>query len=1029
MNTAIGIPEPAIPQELIEQVAAGNVVLILGEAVSCGAPGEHGLPRSQEIIDELASRCGFPDNEPRTFPRVCSYYEASKDRQSMVELFLRRYGDVPMRPLRAHRAVARLPLSTILTITPDNLIEHALEESGRPVIVLVVDTDLPYQDPSKTLIFKLRGTVRQHESLVLTEADQSRFLARLPGLFTAVQSQFASKTLLYVGDDLYGEFAGMFYQMMIHTVDRHQRRSYAAVSFTPAMAPVLERQKWSIIVSEPTGFLEALAQRVDAFARHTAEPIRRGPLPDEPYKFLDYFEASDAAIFFGRDIESLRLTDQVESHKLTVLFGPSGVGKSSLLNAGLAPRLRKKGYTPLYLRALTDPVSAIKRAVWDMVKTPAVPIPDAVLGLQAFLELLLPIGTYLVILLDQFEEFFLRFGAASRSAFAQELADCLRSDTLDVRVVLALREDYFALLHEMEPPLRSIYANRLRLDKLNELQATDAIIEPAAAFGLQFEDKLVVELLEDLETGGIEPAQLQIVCYHLYRKLACSQQVISREAYTALGGTGGILKGYIDTALASLESEESLLAAKSVLKTMVTSERTKAALSAQEITRDAIVRRAQLTDAEVTRTLKLLQDLRLVRRLRQEDDAYELSHEVMVEKVWEWIDQEDVVYKYLQQILRQGLTDFRQFGSLLEPSKYRLLKDHREVLSFTLEECNLVLWSALTSGDSYDIWIGHAQASGIDPWDFAKEILLQGLPRAKHTVLNWVEAQEPTPKALALLELALISEYPALGRQARRALVRVNSQAARAILDEHPAPDDMVLILDGEFVMGDEDGLHEDERPAHTVYLDEFLIDRYPVTNLEYKAFVDATGREPPTHWVQGRVPPGKEDHPVVSVSWFDAQAYAAWAGKRLVTEAEWEKAASWDPRTKKRRKFPWGDEFDPRRCNSREGGPDDTTPVGQYSPVGGDSAYGVSDMSGNVIEWTADWYDPHYYQRSPRRNPQGPNEGDYKVLRGGSWAYYWRGTRTAARNYDIRPTIRNLYAGFRCAKGGKGARGESQEN
>lgn len=197
---------------------------------------------------------------------------------------------------------------------------------------------------------------------------------------------------------------------------------------------------------------------------------------------------------------------------------------------------------------------------------------------------------------------------------------------------------------------------------------------------------------------------------------------------------------------------------------------------------------------------------------------------------------------------------------------------------------------------------------------------------------------------------------------------------------------EMILIPAGEFVMGSNEG-SADEKPPHTVYLDSFYIDRFPVTNAEYKKFIDATKREPPAHWQNGKIPPGKENHPVVYVSWDDANAYAQWAGKRLPTEAEWEKAASWDDSRKEKRVYPWGNDFDVGKCNCAESGIGDTTPVGKYSPQG-DSFYGVADMAGNVWEWCADWYDKNYYKNSPRENPKGPASGQYRVLRGGSWLY-----------------------------------------
>jgi len=219
---------------------------------------------------------------------------------------------------------------------------------------------------------------------------------------------------------------------------------------------------------------------------------------------------------------------------------------------------------------------------------------------------------------------------------------------------------------------------------------------------------------------------------------------------------------------------------------------------------------------------------------------------------------------------------------------------------------------------------------------------------------------------------------------------------------------EMMYVPAGKFLRGEGDSTHE-------VYLDAFYIDRYPVTNAEYKRFVDATRHLPPPHWWNGKIPSGKENHPVVYVSWDDAVAYAQWAGKRLPTEAEWERAASWDDIKKEKRIYPWGNDFDPRKCNSGESEIGDTTPVGKYSPQG-DSFYGVADMAGNVWEWCADWYDENYYKNSPRENPRGPASGQHRVRRGGSWLDDRYAVRTVARYYYAH-SFRYINVGFRCVE------------
>lgn len=230
---------------------------------------------------------------------------------------------------------------------------------------------------------------------------------------------------------------------------------------------------------------------------------------------------------------------------------------------------------------------------------------------------------------------------------------------------------------------------------------------------------------------------------------------------------------------------------------------------------------------------------------------------------------------------------------------------------------------------------------------------------------------------------------------------------------------DSVIVPAGEFVMGTDDA-REDAFPQHRVYVDAFEIDRYEVTNAQYWEFLDYIKKTNDHSKCFKREPSGKDhtprfweneyynnpDYPVVRIDWYDAYAYAAWAGKRLPTEAEWEKAArGWDGR-----KFPWGNQWDPARCNL-SGGP---KPVGNVES--GKSIFGCYDMAGSVYEWCADWYLDIYYQESPSKNPKGPESGLRRIIRGGSCFSQPFQARSDTRKSE-RPDLFNQALGFRCAK------------
>ena len=246
------------------------------------------------------------------------------------------------------------------------------------------------------------------------------------------------------------------------------------------------------------------------------------------------------------------------------------------------------------------------------------------------------------------------------------------------------------------------------------------------------------------------------------------------------------------------------------------------------------------------------------------------------------------------------------------------------------------------------------------------------------------------------------------------------------------APPGMVLIPAGEFKMGSDTGA-PNERPVHTVYLDAFYMDTHEVTNAQYKLFVDANPQWQKDNiaeayhdgvylrlWEGNTYPEGKADHPVVYVSWYAAMAYAQWSGKRLPTEAEWEKAARGGHTGKM---YPSGDTMDPSLANHarRFNAP---IAVGQYPP----NDYGLYDMAGNISEWCLDEYDSDFYAVSPRKNPISKgtrqaiiqNFADVqekdRILRGGCWSDNGLFLRVAFRDWGPQ-NYTSVFRGFRCVK------------
>lgn len=281
---------------------------------------------------------------------------------------------------------------------------------------------------------------------------------------------------------------------------------------------------------------------------------------------------------------------------------------------------------------------------------------------------------------------------------------------------------------------------------------------------------------------------------------------------------------------------------------------------------------------------------------------------------------------------------------------------------------------------------------------------------------------EPTasPKQLAqaadTLEIAhklgLDDEQRAVYQQVHEKLQQRHTRNHTPPALAPPHDQSMVLVPAGEFTMGSWTG-DADERPVRRVYVEAFYMDTDLLTVGHYAKFLDATAHDVPPEWnIMSRAQ--HRNRPVVNVDWADAAAYCTWAGKRLPTEAEWEKAArGTDGRT-----YPWGDEPPTRfhgnmmkeLWNNHMG----LTPVGMFEA--GKSPYGLNDMAGNVWEWVSDWYAPDSYKTGPVRNPTGPPTGAYKVVRGGSWGSGPEGLRAAERETHV-PSFQGFGTGFRCAK------------
>ncbi|TEU18107.1 MAG: HEAT repeat domain-containing protein, partial [Anaerolineales bacterium] len=433
---------------------------------------------------------------------------------------------------------------------------------------------------------------------------------------------------------------------------------------------------------------------------------RPAALPDQPYKFLYAFEIEDTDIFFGQEAASEALYQTVLKDRLTILHAKSGAGKTSLLNAGLSPRLIREGRLPVCARAYEDPVLAIKRAIAPSLG----PWPELLpkLTLHEFLGLtcaqLSRQTQELVIILDQFEEFFIFWPERHhRQPFIDALADCYDDKSLPVRLIIALRKDYYSDLSDFEQRIRNIFHNQYRLDTMTRQEAQMAITGPVAKLGrpVAYGQDLLDTLLNDLARGGMELPHLQIICTRLYEALAEGETVITLTSYEKLGWAKGILGGYLNDVLDRLPGKGGSIA-REVLKELVSSEATKRVLSY-----DTLAARVGVEeDAELDSVLARLVDARLLRRDEVAGEiTYEMAHEYLIEEIQGWIDRTDLEFKQAEELLRREVANWHVHGTLIPRERLELLYVQRERFRGLDEETlEWILRSALRADFAVENW-------------------------------------------------------------------------------------------------------------------------------------------------------------------------------------------------------------------------------------------------------------------------------------------------------------------------------------
>jgi formylglycine-generating enzyme required for sulfatase activity len=794
-------------------------------------------------------------------------------------------------------------------------------------------------------------------------------------------------------------------------VPKRTSKDYAVITrpFKEGASHRLERAGLMLErVEDLSLFLNQLAHAAATTRRRNQEQMQmRLPQPQQPYKYLDPYSAIDTEFFYGRNAEAETLAGYITGNEATILYGKSGVGKTSLLDAAVRQKLEQEHFQFTRTRVLPDPAQAMSVAL--NLPTPA----DAPSGhwfriFKSEMKKRKAAGT--IVVFDQFEELFSELGPGIQKEFWEDIAMARRDRSLKIRFVFSIRQEALYQMKSAFPAIPKPYGTTYCLESLSRSQQRDVIVSPAHYAGAPWEPELVEQLLDDIAEYPGETAHLSIVLTTLWDRRGKESDL---DLYTGLGGVRGILKDYLWQAVDRMPRATIV---REVLKAFVSPEKRKSQIVLADLVAELDRRKYAITLSEATSICQDLVEQRLIRQISlKEGLVFELSHDLLADVIGETINKEEVDEKYAKRVVRTARADFMATQVLPSNQEFNRLCDFAGRVALLADDLMFLALCAANLGHDPKSWLAEALKLGADERAFYQACISSGSVLAMHEVLYRIATSNCDAWMKELIEIGMISR-PSLQRHFADVIKSSESNTSREHLSHLiQVSKEQILIPAGSFIFGISDAGHLSV-PETRVWIDDFTIDRFPITNIEYLEFIEATARPKPPHWLNGQIPHGHEYRPVTYVSWFDAAQYARWKGKRLPTEAEWEKAGYWDQDKQRKRLYPWGDAFRKGLANYFESEIGATSPIGQYSPDG-DSAYGISDIAGNVYEWVLDDAVVPFRGFTESRNPVSKvgSGHQFKMARGGSFGGPEEQLRCGYRGYARPAANGDTYVGFRC--------------
>ncbi|HMG35216.1 MAG TPA: winged helix-turn-helix domain-containing protein [Blastocatellia bacterium] len=434
------------------------------------------------------------------------------------------------------------------------------------------------------------------------------------------------------------------------------------------------------------------------------EQTASGSVRARPYKFLDYYTQRDADLFFGRDQEIELISSQILSRRTFIVHGRSGVGKSSLLRAGLMTRLSADGHRVFIIRSFADPLQEIASALAQVSGTELPNSPTADVLPMAQAACAEGSEELLIFFLDQFEDFFLQAGEDARDRFINATGRLVEASDLGIRLVFAIREDMLAEMSAFKSAVREVFHHEYRLERLSREQAARAITEPARAVGCEYDSKLVERLLSDLgDDKGVDPPQLQIVCDNLYDARSGDGR-LTLELYESLGTASRILAGYLERVLRRFRAED-LRATRWILTALISDSGQRRVLRESELV-SRIACRFSGDAGQATSLVEELVASRIVRRRSHQGLSWiELAHDFLTAEITRWLTEDEIALKRARAVIERAVENHRAHQLIMDADALELVLPFEEQLGLSNEEADLLVASCFGRARVIPEWL------------------------------------------------------------------------------------------------------------------------------------------------------------------------------------------------------------------------------------------------------------------------------------------------------------------------------------